>query len=855
MPTIISPIITDAGLAAAINANANGLQIAITHVSLGTGQYTPSAGQTNMTNRKEKITISGGSISGTGGFNLNVLFPSWTGAPNPYNATELGFWAGDPDAGGVLFAVYSHTSSVIVQRNALDYVASFGMQLSRVPSGSVTVVVDPGGSQALALMAAHEESNNPHPAYAKFINFITGFDATGATNGSVVIAKGYAVAGDGGGGIFRYEAASVQPVDGGTVFAPLVGPGRLFREGWTVLGFKGEIELAWFGVAGDFVANDTSKIQAAINAHVALNAALHITAGTYKIVPATEVEDESNPGMTWSVKAGLIMSSKMNLRVDPGAVFKIANGVSTDQAPQSMRLFFSNEFLDGITIKGPLTLDMNGANNPISPNRAAFTFSRFTQAHFQFSGTPGGIAAGANNVTLEGVKFINGAGVSCINMAQSNSPGVTLGRNWTLFKCEFENNGLDTDDHSSIFGWADEATIMFCKFRNPAPYNNATKTGGLVAIETHGSDFKVFGCNIENYYQGLWIGTNNTSISKNINVFSNYAKVSQCFSDFYCANLSFGASGDMPIHKVSQYSNEIDITADEVEDKVKTFFRIAARKQPSFVDIHGNICRSFETNKSTTLVSIIVLPDQLAIANFINVHDNNTAGVVVGMVNYFGGANVPLTDGRPTYTDEVLDTTPGTPDQCDIGSVDFVNNKLGVLIPSPDSMYVNRDVILQGSKAGRVRSLRVGGLETLVSPVGTDSHAGGRATVYGKAMLDLPVTWNGINIGNGTTSKKIALDTDSGHALVSLSFAAGTTTTYSGNIYPSITGLTCDAMGAAAASHVKGGAGLALSSIIWPTSSDISLYAASGAPFDSSQTTTGSYITISGDFPCRSASI
>lgn len=166
MPTIINPLITEAGLAAAVAANGLGLQLAITHVALGSGQYTPDIGMTSMVTRKEKVTIPSGYVTGGGGFRINALFPAWAGTPNPYNATEVGFYAGDPDAGGVLFAVYSHTSSVIVQRNSLDYVCQFSMVLTRVPAGSVTVTIDAAASQALALVAAHEVGADPHPQYA-----------------------------------------------------------------------------------------------------------------------------------------------------------------------------------------------------------------------------------------------------------------------------------------------------------------------------------------------------------------------------------------------------------------------------------------------------------------------------------------------------------------------------------------------------------------------------------------------------------------------------------------------------------------------------------------------------------------
>lgn len=170
MPVILNPKLTDAGKAAAVNASATGLQLAITHIALGTGQYdsaTAGAGMTTMAARKEQVQVGAGLVTGAGGFRINIRFEAWEGTPNPYNATELGFYAGDPTAGGILFAVFSHPSEVIVQRNSLDYVASFNLQITDVPAGSVTVVVDPGASQALALLSQHENASNPHVGYVR----------------------------------------------------------------------------------------------------------------------------------------------------------------------------------------------------------------------------------------------------------------------------------------------------------------------------------------------------------------------------------------------------------------------------------------------------------------------------------------------------------------------------------------------------------------------------------------------------------------------------------------------------------------------------------------------------------------
>lgn len=171
MPVQINPKITDAGLTAAINAKANGFQLAITHVCLGTGAYdseASGAGMTNMVGRKEKRLIDGGLVSGAGAFKVAVNFGSWTGTPSTYDATEISFWAGDPDVpGSVMFAVFSSTSGVIVTRNNLIYVGSFGVQLTRVPSGSITISLNPSADEVIALLSLHEGAVDPHAQYVK----------------------------------------------------------------------------------------------------------------------------------------------------------------------------------------------------------------------------------------------------------------------------------------------------------------------------------------------------------------------------------------------------------------------------------------------------------------------------------------------------------------------------------------------------------------------------------------------------------------------------------------------------------------------------------------------------------------
>ncbi|MRT01142.1 hypothetical protein GJQ57_21065 [Ralstonia pickettii] len=121
-----------------------------------------------------------------------------------------------------------------------------------------------------------------------YADAITNVNVTGLADGAAIIGKGRNAVGDGGGGLFRYVASSSQAVDGGTVFAPAVGSGRIFRDGWTVLGFNGDLMVQDFGVvpgafdAGTLAANDTALANARTWLAANTNAGkLKFPAGTY----------------------------------------------------------------------------------------------------------------------------------------------------------------------------------------------------------------------------------------------------------------------------------------------------------------------------------------------------------------------------------------------------------------------------------------------------------------------------------------------------------------------------------------------------------------------------------------------
>jgi hypothetical protein len=169
MATPISPVITDAGLAAAIAANGAGLQLQITHVALGAAAYAPASTATALVDRREKATVfTGARLGNQLTISVTHRASDYTGAA--YGVGEIGFYAGDPDAGGVLFAVWSEVGRSSPNRggpNAINYQQTYTITLTAVPVGSVTVVYDTGAAIAMAAINTHLSAADPHPVYLR----------------------------------------------------------------------------------------------------------------------------------------------------------------------------------------------------------------------------------------------------------------------------------------------------------------------------------------------------------------------------------------------------------------------------------------------------------------------------------------------------------------------------------------------------------------------------------------------------------------------------------------------------------------------------------------------------------------
>ena len=145
--TALPLIVTDAGRAAAIAANDAGLQLQISEVAIGSGQWTPDETATALKTEIKRLDNLGGAASGP-----DMIFLSFSDAGNDeYRVGEFGLYSDT----GVLFAIYSRTGDWITEKTDESILMlSIDIKLDSVPPGSVTVTgnnfVYPPATETLA---------------------------------------------------------------------------------------------------------------------------------------------------------------------------------------------------------------------------------------------------------------------------------------------------------------------------------------------------------------------------------------------------------------------------------------------------------------------------------------------------------------------------------------------------------------------------------------------------------------------------------------------------------------------------------------------------------------------------------
>ena len=414
-------------------------------------------------------------------------------------------------------------------------------------------------------------------------------------------------------------------------------PAAIVQNGVTVKAslsaFRNYVTPQDYGAKADGVTDDTIAIQTAINVASATGSTVYFPGGTYLVVPATLKDWEGTPLGEGQMTCAFVMQSNMSLYGEIGATLKLANNVSTLAVPKRIALFFTNTPLQNLSFVG-LTMDMNGLNNRFSP-LAPTTFRLYNQAMIHVTGTISGVAARCDNVVIDNCKFLNTAGTSCVVMAQSNTAGVTLGTNWSITNCLFKNNGLDTNDHSSVFAWANDVVCENNIFTADTMFPNGIvgNSGTFVAYEVHGANQRFVDNLVENYWQGMWVASNLTSDADNIVIANNtFSPINFAAIDFFRFN-----AAESIIKKVLIDGNTIGlddtVPPTGVLPTLKTGIQIAPFYKISDVQISNNIASKIGTNKASAFVNVVSQAAAASQAHSdIIVKNNYTNGYTFGVV-------------------------------------------------------------------------------------------------------------------------------------------------------------------------------------------------------------------------------
>lgn len=133
----MSLVITDAGIAASIQAGELGVQYKITHISIGSEGYEPTTSQTELRNEILRKALTRGEQVSLGRLHFETV---WDGKEE-FEGKELGYWLED----GTLFAVDSRNGEVITYKRA-DTVVTEAVELNLSASSISNITVELMGS-------------------------------------------------------------------------------------------------------------------------------------------------------------------------------------------------------------------------------------------------------------------------------------------------------------------------------------------------------------------------------------------------------------------------------------------------------------------------------------------------------------------------------------------------------------------------------------------------------------------------------------------------------------------------------------------------------------------------------------
>ncbi len=145
MSDALVPVITNAGLAAVVNAQATGVKATIAQIGVGQGivtngvgvGYTPSAQATALQSEVIRVPLLSGTAIPPAGFRMLARVPA-SSAPASYTIWEVGFYLDT----GVLLAVWSTPAFPLAAKTGLaDIDIALDLFLEQLPVGSMAIAV------------------------------------------------------------------------------------------------------------------------------------------------------------------------------------------------------------------------------------------------------------------------------------------------------------------------------------------------------------------------------------------------------------------------------------------------------------------------------------------------------------------------------------------------------------------------------------------------------------------------------------------------------------------------------------------------------------------------------------------
>lgn len=132
MASPIIPVVTLAGLAAAMNAQVNGITVELTDIAVGSGEWVPDDTATALMTEEQRVPIAGSHIVPPNQLHLSALLSG----PDEYWINEVGIYGN----GNVLMAIWSRVGEPFAYKSAdVDVILNHDLLLTAYPPESITV--------------------------------------------------------------------------------------------------------------------------------------------------------------------------------------------------------------------------------------------------------------------------------------------------------------------------------------------------------------------------------------------------------------------------------------------------------------------------------------------------------------------------------------------------------------------------------------------------------------------------------------------------------------------------------------------------------------------------------------------